>query len=535
VVVVSTPTPVQEALRVLWRSHRDGVDELIRDLRDAVDEPTPERREAAARAAHRLAGSLGTFGLAEGTSRARDLEAAFADRRTEIDRSELASAVEGLASTVARFDDLLATMTAEPPIRPSSRQRTVAIVGFHPPVAAELAAAAAARGLATWILEDLTPVADGADERAIDGLVVDVDRVELTGDDGSPWPASAPSVVAVSAGRRLADRVAATRQGARRYVQQPATAADIVASVQSMWAPHRHAGTIVAVDDDPMILDTLRVLLTEEDVVLVAVDDPEQFWKALHDHQPHVVMLDVDMPGISGIELCRVLRSDDRWQQTGVIFLTARRDAATVHAVFEAGADDMVVKPIIGPELRARIASRIERTDLHRRLAESDGLTGLTNRGASQRSAQRMAAAAASTGRPFSVALVDLDHFKAINDEHGHHTGDAVLRRFAELVRDGPSIAGRWGGEEFLLAFDGWDADRTAEFVDRLLADFGAETFDAVAGGPFRCTFSAGVAELDTTGEHLDGLVRRADEALYRAKAAGRRRVVVAVPREAVP
>jgi diguanylate cyclase (GGDEF)-like protein len=270
------------------------------------------------------------------------------------------------------------------------------------------------------------------------------------------------------------------------------------------------------------------VVLSEQDIRLVAVDDQEQFWNAVHEHVPDVVVLDVDMPDISGIELCRVLRADDRWQQIGVIFLTAHRDAGTVHAVFEAGADDMVVKPIIGPELRARLTSRIERTDLHRRLAESDGLTGLMNRATTQRTTERLVQAARNDRHSLAVALVDLDHFKQVNDRYGHQSGDEVLRRFADVALGAaPSVAGRWGGEEFLLVYDGLDAVAATRALERLLATFCAEAFVAADGTPFQCSFSAGVGE-PGPDEGLDEIVQRADEALYAAKGRGRRQGVIA-------
>jgi diguanylate cyclase (GGDEF)-like protein len=267
------------------------------------------------------------------------------------------------------------------------------------------------------------------------------------------------------------------------------------------------------------------VLLADE-VTLVAVDDQEQFWRALQERSPDVVILDVDMPDITGIELCRVMRTDERWQQTGVIFLTAHRDAPTLHKVFAAGADDMVVKPIIGPELRARVNSRIERTELHRRLAETDGLTGLANRATTERLLDRALTEAAAS-RPLSVALVDLDHFKRVNDVHGHRSGDDVLRRFAEVVALGePSFAGRWGGEEFLVGFEGVTAADAVERLTIVLDALRRRRFVDADGATFHCTFSAGVAEHPTDGVDGTELVRAADGALYEAKARGRSQVV---------
>jgi diguanylate cyclase (GGDEF)-like protein len=526
---------LQSALAALWTHHRDDVVDLIGEIRVFVDSglgagDATSSVEAAERAAHRLAGSLGTFGLADASDTARQLEELIdADRR--LGGGDVARArqlVARLASEVAAFDAAREPPAPLPaPAAPLVEQatRVIGLVGLDQTLATNISEHAALRQVGTRSFPDLLALADDAFD-GLDAVVVDIDRSHLDVLGPGGWAPTRPPFVALSVGRRLADRVAATRLGARRYILLPASPEAVLASVESLWEQTRPTPTVLAVDDDPVILDTLRVLLSG-DIRVLAVDDQEQFWKALDEHSPDVVILDVDMPGITGIELCRVMRNDDRWQQTGIIFLTAHHDAATMHSIFDAGADDMVVKPIVGPELQARVNTRIERTELHRRLAEADGLTGLANRATAERMLERTLARAASEGVPVSVALVDLDNFKRVNDVHGHRAGDDVLRRFAEVVALGePTLAGRWGGEEFIVAFDGVAAADAVERLEVVLDAFRTRSFVSADGAAFTCTFSAGVAEYPTEATDISELLHAADSALYEAKARGRAQVL---------
>jgi diguanylate cyclase (GGDEF)-like protein len=238
-----------------------------------------------------------------------------------------------------------------------------------------------------------------------------------------------------------------------------------------------------------------------------------------------MLMLDIDMPEVSGIELCRVVRNDRRWAALPVLFLTSRRDEATVREVFASGADDYLQKPVIREELVGRVRSRLERARLHRLLAERDALTGVSNRQSSVRGIERLLALSRRYGEPVTLAAVDLDHFKHVNDKYGHAAGDAVLRRLGELLLRsfrGEDVVGRWGGEEFVVGMYGMAPADAERRMCELLSGFAAERFTTADGVEFSGTFSAGVATFRADGEDLPELHRAADAALYAAKDAGR-------------
>ena len=244
-----------------------------------------------------------------------------------------------------------------------------------------------------------------------------------------------------------------------------------------------------------------------------------------------MLILDVDMPGVRGPELCRVVRADPRWSQIAVIFATAHGDPEMIERIFQAGADDYLAKPIVARELITRVSNRLERIRLHRMLADTDALTGLASRSKSSEGLSRLLSLAERFAQPVSVAILDLDHFnhfKQVNDSHGHAVGDSVLRGLGERLRRdfrGDDVVGRWGGEEFIIGMYGMRRENGVTRLTDTLSHFKSERFGAV-GNRFTVSFSAGVAEHPLDGAGLATVLQAADEALYRAKQMGRGRVL---------
>jgi diguanylate cyclase (GGDEF)-like protein len=232
------------------------------------------------------------------------------------------------------------------------------------------------------------------------------------------------------------------------------------------------------------------------------------------------------MPGLDGYDLCRVMRNTPRWSIIPIVMLTDGPERAD--RVFAAGADDCVPLATVDTELVVRVRSHLERFRVHQALAETDALTGLQNRRTASAAISALIRMAERLGKPFCLAQIDVDHFKRVNDTHGHIAGDAVLRRLGDMLRRrfrDEDVIARWGGEEFVLGLFSLDRDGGIDRMAEILRRFRAEEFDGEHDS-FSVTFSAGVAEYPTDGVDLESLYTAADEALYAAKGAGRDQIM---------
>lgn len=289
---------------------------------------------------------------------------------------------------------------------------------------------------------------------------------------------------------------------------------------------------ILIADDDPLSLLYLQDVLQDWGYdVLTAADGDTACNILLQRDAPLIAIIDWMMPGLDGVEVCRRIRATVKDRYIYLIMLTSRVETEFVVEAMNAGADDFISKPFVLEELQVRIRAGRRIGELEQELrkkADHDALTGLFNRGAILETLQKEISRQARGLDPVSIIFADLDHFKQTNDEYGHLAGDAVLRevsrRVSTVLRPYDAL-GRYGGEEFLIVLPACDSRGAVEVAERVQK--------AVAAHPITTNFGAipsslsiGVAVADKgQAISLNGLIKVADNALYRAKQGGRNRV----------
>ena len=300
----------------------------------------------------------------------------------------------------------------------------------------------------------------------------------------------------------------------------------------------RAPGNILVIDNGATLGERIRTSLSGLHDVRT-VPGPREAAEAFNEGDPiELVIVNLDMDGVDALRICSQLKSMEQTRQTPILIIVDPEDRQRLLRALDLGVNDYLMRPVDRQELLARVSTQIRRYRYTERLRTSvrasmemaitDALTGLYNRRYLETHLSHMIDHAANRGKLISVLILDIDFFKSVNDTHGHDTGDRVLQEMAGRLRSAirsSDLACRTGGEEFVVVLSGTDlqtAERVGERVRKVVA---SRPFLASAGCHLSITVSLGVASLTPADDSPDDILKRADQALYRAKREGRNRV----------
>ncbi len=523
--------------------------------------------------AHKLAGSAAMFGFANLGAVARDIDLRlkeWLEHDQPLDtfaRQHLAQQIALLQQAVGEYRDSTAvpetnqltpsTAPSEPPPvttantepappipqpqppatprEPNGRPQTIVLVEDDREFAAKLVGQLRLFNYDVHLVNDLEGLPTLI--RAINPAAIIMDIVFPEGDlAGTETIANLQRertepipVIYISQRDDFTARLAAVRSGGHAYFAKPVDAGQLINALDRLTGVEENTPLrVLIVDDDQEFGHNCVHSLEIAGIHARAITDPRETLNQLQVFQPDLIVLDMYMPICSGKELASIIRQQDRYVGMPIVFLSAETNRLQQQSVLSLGADDFLAKPISPADLVAAISARAMRARYLQRFLIRDSLTGLLNHQAVEEELSREFARAERLQQPLSIAIIDIDHFKRVNDSYGHLIGDQVLRSFARLLQQRlrkSELIGRHGGEEFLVALPNTSLVEARTLIDTIRTSFAALRHYGPAG-EFTVTFSAGIAGYPHHRSQL-GVMQAADAALYQAKHAGRNRIVV--------
>ncbi len=324
-------------------------------------------------------------------------------------------------------------------------------------------------------------------------------------------------------------RIKAAQQLADAFFISPLDIPNIITTVTELIDQgSRLAGRVAIVEDDYLLAEHYELVLNAAGIETHVVNSVPNIISELLKFQPDLLLMDLYMPEFSGPEIAGLLRQYRNFKRLPIVFLSSELNKTLqVHALSHGG-DDFLTKPIDDVLLVQSVKVRLARSFEIKNLIEKDSLTHLVKHSAIKEAAALEFERATRAQKPLSIVMLDIDHFKNVNDNYGHATGDLVITALATLLRKRirkTDRAGRYGGEEFMLVLPDCSGEQARTIVKGILETFRQLKF-AYHSNFFNCTFSAGVAATDEVrSNHAADLIEAADRALYQAKHAGRNQI----------
>lgn len=513
---INPPSVEQEferKLEQMWLKHQPRMSERMTVLRDALFQVkqanlTAELQHNAERAAHKLAGVLGMFSRDTGTDIAREIETLLQENLVLNPEQQ-----EQFISLVKDLDSLLALNDNSHSQNNSNAK--LLLLTHDLQLAQELQQLGRTQELGWHQVTDIVQAEAWLVDNSCYVAVIDTEKITnhqeyllLISSLSSRTP-TIPTII-LSDTDNLNNRLSAIRAGANSFLVKPITPGKIWQTTNKLIEPNRAIiASILIVDDDLIFLDTLRSLLEPWGIKVSSLESPLRFWQVLQAIQPDLVILDIEMPEINGLELCQALRSDPDWQELPVLFLSARQDAPTIQQIFEIGGDDYISKPIVGAELIARIHNRLDRSRLLRNLASQDRLTGLANSSHSRREIESHLLQAQELVQPFCLAVLKITELQQINYQYGYLTGDRILAQWGKIIQAAcrhDQVTSYWGNGDFVIGMPNLNKIEGKEHLNELLSILRKQVFTSPEGARFQVAFDYATAEFTRDGNTLHSL-----------------------------
>ncbi|MDZ8029109.1 MAG: response regulator [Nostoc sp. DedQUE11] len=509
----------QQAMGGLWKQYEGLMMQRLAVLEELAvglshNTLTQELRKSAEREAHKLAGVLGMFEQDNGTQIAREIEQILGkDGDLSLgDKRQLLSLIADLGKLINQMGQKVDNQTTAIAQEICSQ---LILIDPNLQLGSQLQQLVECMGMCWQQITNLEDAKNFLQTTSPDLVVINVDGVGR-GEESlallSELATRTPPVpvLVLADNDELVERVTFAQCGARGFLAQPLTAAQVWnVSSQLLQRTRSLRINVLAVDDDPLILAALRPMLEPWGMRMTGLDNPLRFWEVLQSSTPDLLILDVDMPQISGIELCQAVRTDPQWQELPIVFLTAHREIKIVQQVFAVGGDDYVIKPVVGAELLARITHRLERSRLLQSLSTKDSLTGIANQFQSRRNLEHLITQAEENQQSVCLAILSVNDLRQINIKYGHEAGNQVLQRWSRLFQSefcSDEVLGYWGNGDFVVGISGLTKIEINHRLTEILTTLRQQIFTAFDGDRFQVTCNFAVVEYPSDGLTIQSL-----------------------------